>query len=55
MTTEGKTVGHVTGESETALIKQLHTHRTFTLEQVDLNAKAPTWGLLQSPLTDSNR
>jgi hypothetical protein len=27
----------------------LHTHRTFTLEQVDLNKKAPTCGAFAEP------
>ena len=37
------------------LHKRLHTHCTIDDEQVNVNAKAPTYGALQSPLTDSNR
>ena len=33
----------------------LHIHRTCDKHQADLNEKAPFPGLLQSPLTDSNR
>src|SRR5581483_9790665 len=37
------------------LHKRLHTHRTHDEEQVVLNGKSPRAGILQSPLTDSNR
>jgi hypothetical protein len=37
------------------LHKQLHTHRTFGAEQVDLNEKLPTCRAFAEPSTDSNR